>query len=86
MALEKLKVVLRDSQGDETVAGQLIVDEEADKPFDLPAEFNIGPGRHTLEALCPGKKIKGENPRMVKVLVTTGPDDPVQIETFELED
>ena len=86
MPMEKLKVVLKDSQGNENISGKLIVDENEAAPFDLPAEFSIEAGKYELEARCPEKRIKGENPKLVNVRVRTDPSTPVQKEVFELDE
>ena len=67
MPMEKFKVVVKDSQGNENISGNLIVDENEVDPFDLPAEFSIVAGNHTLQANCPGKTIKSQNPTVVKI-------------------
>ena len=83
MPKEKLKVVLCDSNGKEDIGGELIVDDGAG-PLKLPAEFFIEAGECKLEARCPGRSIKGANPRTVEIIVRTDPITPVQKVIFEV--
>jgi hypothetical protein len=84
MPKEKLKVVLCDLSGNEDIVGELIVDDSENPPLNLPAEFPIEAGKCKLEARCPGRSIKGENPREIEVKVRTKPNVPVQKVIFEV--
>jgi hypothetical protein len=84
MPMVALEVVLRDSTGNEKIAGKLIVDDDEAHPFDLPTKLPIDAGRCKLEARCTGRSIKGNNPRVVEVTVPIDPGAPAQKEIFEL--
>lgn len=84
MPMVALEVVLCDANGNEDIAGKLIVDDDAVHPFDLPAKLPIEAGPCKLEARCTGRSIKGKNPRTVEVTVPTAPDAPIQKEIFEV--
>jgi len=79
-----LIVVLRDSTGNEKIAGKLIVDDNEGNPFDLPASFPIQTGNCKLEARCAGRSFNGNNPTVVQVKVPISPNDPFQKVIFDV--
>jgi hypothetical protein len=85
MPMVVIEIVLRDSNGNENIAGKLTVDDNP-HPFDLPANkmLPINPGKCRLEARCAGRSINGENPREVQVMVPIDPNAPAQKVIFDV--
>ena len=83
--LETLRVVLRERGTAVEVEGGTLCVGESTEEWAIPCDIPLRPGRHLIHVRHPSRTVSGENPRRVRVVISTDPGAPSQVEIVEVE-